>query len=97
MRSYSKKQLAEIDVNAYCETQKLTIAKDTGTYLRKNLSSNAWIEIAICIFYGSIDICLYLWLLQFKPMLVSTGSHSNIQYPWRFDDSLQTIQGMEGA
>lgn len=59
MKSYSKKQLAGIDVNAYCETQKLTIAKGAGTFLRKNLSSNAWVEIAICIFFMAALIYFY--------------------------------------
>lgn len=59
MKSYSKKQLAGIDVNAYCETQKLTIAKDASTYLRKNLSSNAWVEIAICIFFMAALVYFY--------------------------------------
>lgn len=60
MKSYSRKKLAGINVNEYCETIKMHIAKDAATYLFKNQRSHALGEAVICIFFTVAFTYFYL-------------------------------------
>lgn len=95
MESYSKKQLSGINVNTYCDTAKLYIAKDAGTHISKRFRHNyinilgvdiVLMLIAIWLIISNYDVrlCLFMLALLIVFTLLDIFVKSRRQYSdWR--------------